>query len=53
MSSATGSGIFPTCASFWKKFCPERTLFDDYEVEHQFESIGQRTCCSTPAASIT
>jgi hypothetical protein len=43
MSSATGSGIFPSCTSFLEEILPRKNFFDDCEVEHKFESIGQRT----------
>jgi len=53
MSSATGSGIFPSCASFWKKFCPERTLSTTTKWNISSSRLASGPCCSTPAASIT
>ena len=42
MKSATASGTYPSCARS-EEILPRNSLFDDFEVTHDFENIGRRT----------
>ncbi len=46
-----GQWNIPRLRLLLEEILPKEQSFDDYEVEH-FETIGRRTCFSTPAVSI-
>ena len=42
MTWAINSGISPSCGNCWKTILPKKATFDNYEVEHDFATIGRR-----------
>ena len=43
LSWATASGIFPSCDRCSTTCCPQNLQVKDYEVNHDFETIGPKT----------
>jgi len=42
MTWATNNGIFLNCGELLETILPQKTTFDNYEVEHDFAGIGRR-----------
>jgi len=42
MTWEISNGIFQNCGNCSRQFCPEKATFDNYEVEHDFSTIGKR-----------